>query len=482
MSAAVSHLAAWQRMLAVPWQQHRNRASMWPLVVLAVALVALPPLLGVLVSPVVARDAAVVCWIIVVIAVWVSIALSLMLQNDPVAARLVPGHVSRLRILLLLSWAFATLAISLAFGLAYGLAAQAIIFVGTGLLLVLVAMRWPGLWLLWWLLSWALPSSVPWWERNEPARVLLLSGVHQVAAQPLLGAIPTLVVGVLVVPWLVQRGGHDHVRAHRRRARWARSLRTPSSFEQYQAQMPGSLWRLIHAPYRFWLSREGSRQRGGILQRALLLLGPGVHWTGYVGMALFVAAPMLLLICVGLSYLEPGQLPDGAMLGMSIGFGMVAIGVLQQAPTALHQTRREQALLMLVPGMPRGHALNLQLARALALQFIGTWLGYAVVLLALASWLRVDPISAIALPLGALPLLGLLWCDWSRQPAPSPALAMRTALFAAAGGLVVFALAHVGMRLLVLGTITLGLTLAIVAWRRRRLRRWPQAWPTGRWA
>jgi hypothetical protein len=242
--------------------------------------------------------------------------------------------------------------------------------------------------------------------------------------------------------------------------------------------MPGSLWRLIHAPYRFWLSHE----RGGILQRALLLLGPGVHWTGYVGMALFIAAPMLLLICFGLSYLEPGQLPDSAMFGISVGFGMVAIGVLQQAPTALHQTRREQALLMLVPGMPRGHTLNRQLARALALQFIGTWLGCAVVLLALASWLRVDPISAIAVPLGALPLLGLLWCDWSRQPAPSPALAMRTALFAAAGGLAVFALAHVGMRLPVLGTITLALTLVIVAWRRWRLRLWPQAWPTGRWA
>jgi hypothetical protein len=172
-------------MLAMPWQQHRNRASMWPLGVLAGALVALPPLLGVLVSPVVARDAAVVCWIIVVIAIWVTTALSLMLQNEPVAARLVPGHVSRLRILLSLSWVVATLAISLAFGLAYGLAAHAIIFVGTGVLLLLFALRWPVLWLPWWLLSWALPSSVPWWERNAPARALLLSAVQHVAAQPL---------------------------------------------------------------------------------------------------------------------------------------------------------------------------------------------------------------------------------------------------------------------------------------------------------
>jgi hypothetical protein len=387
--------------------------------------------------------------------------------------------VRRLRSLLALGWVASTLAIALPIVLVDSALAWATSAVAAALMLLLFAARWPALWIPLWMSSWALPSSAPWWRGQAVLRGGLEAAGQVFVQQPLAILVLTLAIGASALPWLVQRGGARHVRGYQLRAHRARVLRGGATLERWQALGPSWLFGVMHAPYRFWLGRASLDGRGSSLRRALLLLGPSVHWSGQLGVAVFVAVPVLSLMAWGMGRMPVGEVPSGLFFGMSVGTTMLAISALQQAPVAYHQTRREQALLMLVPGMPRGAELNRGFARMLGLHFTAVWLACTLVLYLLGAWVRVQDLSMLAMPVGALPLLGLLWRDWSRQRAPSPSGGGAIGLLTVLGGGAVFVLQSVMAPGAVLATAAAA-ALTFAAWRWRRLSALPQAWPTGR--
>jgi len=204
-----------------------------------------------------------------------------------------------------------------------------------------------------------------------------------------------------------------------------------------------------------------------------------------------------------------GLLHDGLLLPLLLA--MMQAQFLVAGP-ALRRTRREQALLRLVPGAPGTAQLNRALGRSWAGQQL--LLLAAAVLLGLALCALLDPqglahlgalrplaYAALALPFGPL----LLWRDWARVPVQDGlyllvllALAAAELALAAAAwwafGLLGGAgdaagAAPAGGGLLVaqrwpLALLASGLIVsaALLPWLWRRLMRAPVAWPGGRLA
>jgi len=176
--------------------------------------------------------------------------------------------------------------------------------------------------------------------------------------------------------------------------------------------------------------------------------------------------------------LQSLQFDSQFAIGMAIGIAVVLPTL--SSRSALYSTRREQALLMLLPGMPRGAALNQRLARRQMLQFLVSWAVVAVLMR-----LILDDSNAAKVVHGYvvcwLPAGLLLWRDWSRLPRPTAVKTMMPVL----GSMLGLGLSSATMLwlkwspdlLLVVVALT---TLALGAWRWQRLARYPQAFPVSR--
>src|ERR1700756_2302947 len=118
------------RILASPFQQRINEDSVWGAIVVIVLCLAAPA--GLLVWSLVAEAslapelryrAAVsgaIAAVALLIAAWMMLVGNLLQQNQPAMARLVPGHVARLRTALLVAWALGVLAIAAGPGFVFG--------------------------------------------------------------------------------------------------------------------------------------------------------------------------------------------------------------------------------------------------------------------------------------------------------------------------------------------------------------------------
>lgn len=138
------------------------------------------------------------------------------------------------------------------------------------------------------------------------------------------------------------------------------------------------------------------------------------------------------------------------------------MGILAQWPAMLWATRREQALLRLLPGTPQGVALN----RWLALQLSG------LQALTAAPFLVLSPLAVLT-----------LWRDWPRLGAPQGVFS--TAMLPVIAGVTAAAYAWVTGSCQGAGPLALRvlpLWLALAAWRWRVLGSKPAAWPVGRLA
>jgi hypothetical protein len=483
MSAAAAAIGpAWWSMAQAAWQQRRHAGSMRWVVATALLLLALPIVLGLLVAPAQGRAAAVACWTVAVVGPWMTLALGLMRQNHPHLARLVPGHLARMRALLSTSWVAASLLVSAAWVLGPGTqAALATACVATALFAVALALRWPLLWAVWGALGFVAGSAAVWAGGHPKLHhaVQEMASLVQHHALPL--ALAMLALGAFALPRLLHDGGARHEAAYRARERWLRSLWERSQFDCWGSGMPRGLQALLRAPYQARLARHAGRAGGDVMSRAMLLLGPSVHWTGGLGQVLFVATVVGLPIILFFHLFHLRPVSEGTVLGLAIAFTQIALGTVHQLRVTLHQTRHEQALLALLPGMPRGSAFNRRLGRALALHAGAALLANALLLALLARGLHANGASTLAMPLGALPWLVLLWRDWSRSAKPSPSAAVALSVGGALGGLALLGLQGMGATLPMLLAIATGATLAAGVWRWRRAEAAAQAWPTGRW-
>jgi hypothetical protein len=459
-----------RQVLLSAWQANRSRGSMW--------------FRGLMVFAVLA-DAVTSAWILTPIALlvaWSMLVSNVLLQNDPHTARLLPAQVPVLRNTLLGMAALLCITNTL---LSWLLGRPVLVTAaGTAFWLVLFAwwQRWP------WLggplaitFIWALPAL--------RARGDLESVVWLWHAAPEILTLLALVLSALALRAVVMTGGARHERYHARLQKTSAAMRGQVSVQGYTSQPLGVskwvralLWGEI--AYAAWMAHVLRSQQQSVGRRLALGLGPRAHWTSLLavqGIVLLVVP----LLAVYTNYQGTGQAMGNVALIAITMIGL--IGVTQQLPIALWASRREQALLCLLPGAPRGAKLNQWLARLLAATAMGPLVLLALVLLILGPVAHTDAFGgkngdmALSLLVFDTPWVLLLLRDWARAPAPvgrAPGL-----LFVAMT--LAFGLAFAGVYWLflpwyALAALTLLVMLPLGRSRWQVISRAPTAWPVGR--
>ncbi len=422
--------------------------------------------------------------VLIAIGFWMRLVVNVMQQNDPQLARTLPGQVRALRVTLcglaLLTGATAALfSVSLGGPLLVVLAA-----VLATLAALATVLRWPlwGFGLM--LLSWSAP----------------LLGSTAVAHQLLLWmqASPGLTAGLVVALslWLqarvVMTGGPRHAAAHRRV--WALAgamrgdFRAQAWLRKGDAQSAGNVGlQLGRGLYGLWMRRTLQRPGARVPARLALGLGPVLHWTGMLSGLLVAGA--FVLVPLLLAWASPQAHAARNMgLSMVIGAPLMMLANAVGWPMALWGSRREQALLRLLPGVPQAAALNRWLARQLALQFgAGVLLMTGICVICIHrfdldfQWAPVEDFVLGSAALSPFMLLAL-WRDWSALRAPTGG--MQALVLAALLGMGGTAWAWVGWLQGPWWTLA-GLSALLFAplgfWRWRLAIRAPVAWPVG-WA
>lgn len=425
--------------------------------------------------------------------VWWSAASALMSLNDPLSARLVPGQVRQLRevaVGLMLTMAVLS-------GLLFSAAAgHALAFIG-GCAMVMLAfaatLRWPYLWVLCWFVPAVFSATVREFSLLQ-ALIAFLRDWHE--TQPLTQTALALLLAGAGLWRLFQDGGTAHARSWKQSQQWRQKMSLQGGGGAARVACSRGPWgwlsRLFQWGHPLWrehLLRTATPTAASVSARADFAALRGLHWsasgsTSIMLLALFLGAEIAVLVLI----------PDraetvirNALPGVSIGLMSSMMAPLFGLATTLHQTRREQALLTLMPGMPRGAAMNRMLAFRMLRQYLGTW-GLAVAtMLLMGSLVPGDDsafdvrmlglhAAAVALPVGLF-----LWRDWSRQQPPSGGrVAMQTMGMLAGMGLSGAACTYWAFSPLWMLAGSVVLTVVLGTWRWRAMGRAAPFWPVGR--
>ncbi|MBH9553644.1 hypothetical protein [Inhella gelatinilytica] len=392
-------VAIWRQ----PWQQRRTPGEHLGLL-LTLAGTSLPVLLLAQASN--WLPALALVWLVVL---WWNQVAALLRQNQPRLAQLVPGHYAALRRQLLIQ------------GLVVTLLGAGCLYASTG----------PGPWLLMVglsvvLLAWMVCEPTLFWPIYLfPVWLALLDSWNpnvQISLNPPF-SIQALTFGAyaLLLAACVARNGttlqrrHARERALQAAARAAREGR-PDGHQAPWVRRLESLFDWPQALHRAALVRRADPRT--VLARLDHVLSRNGHWASqlwifsiFLMLLVGTLVSLLLLLPKAPPWDEIGQ---GARLGLSIGpFSFLLSAPLIRA-RMLWGTRREQALLVLLPGVPQGA----QQAQALALywgrQHLALWsLGSAMLLGLLAvshppSLVYGTAYVAACLPLGLLQGFSLL--------------------------------------------------------------------------
>jgi len=472
--------------LRASWQLSCNEGGRWGLALMAAALL-LPAVLIFAIAPAAMLWPALAVWAGVCLQIaWLNQFVGFLRQNHPRAARLVPGHLRSLRVVALGHWLLFTVLTAALLGAAFG---QALAWgVGAALLMLCTAvmMRWPWLWVG----VWVLPLPAGLLERAGVWPQLLAWGLELWQRQPVLVALLLGLPAAYALAHLLQDGGAAHARAYAKADVRRQALRDAMRGDRLALRQQGrlGLWLVwvLEIPFRWWMARllrRADPRPSAVLARAELCLGAGTHWITQLASAALVLLLAALPSYVGSRYYGWAlreALAGGAVIGIGIGLLSMAVNPLLALRAALYSSRREQALLMLVPGMPRGVQLNRVLAGRQLRQYLCAWLAASLAMLALCAALQLEP-YVIGYAIAALPFSLLLLRDASRLRQPGANLVVGTVI-------IMLALGGLAAALLVWTPIGPWTLLALVAlptalalrWRWQALARYPQAWPVGR--
>ena len=292
------------------------------------------------------------------------LVMSILRQNHPFAARLVPGHVRRLKQVLVGAWAVTSL-LGVA-GLAYatGLNPWALALAsGAACSFLALGMRWWPLWIVMWLapMLMASPTLKGAWQST------LRSSIDAWQAQPELATLAGLALSAAVLPLIIGRGGDAHIRWYQRQTQMRELMRTGGGvkgLEQF-----GRLGEWMERPFlrvtNAWLQRTlrlAQPTPASTMSRLEIVLHGRQHWVrGLLGLGLAV---VILGLMFGLvAALSGGNIDmqgtwKGGAAGLSFGLICIVLAPITAAVSSLWFTRREQALLALLPGVPQGSTLN----------------------------------------------------------------------------------------------------------------------------
>lgn len=485
-------------LLRAPWQWRGNESSLWEQRLyggLAAVLLLGPALAAVVWMP--ARPAGVVLGTLAFLAValyW-GLQLGVVLRLDhPHVAHAVPGHSRALRVVTVGLWLglVALCGVAAALGTwllnGSGLTAGLAVVVGsaTTLFLLAMAVRW------WWL--WLPLSLGPAFMAETTWRTGVISSwlwlQQQWQAQPLMVTLAVLLVQGLLLPVVFGRGDCQHARAYASRERLRKVAADGGAGKQPAlaaygrwGEWLGQAWQRLSDAWLAHVCQQARPTPRSVMARAEVVLHGSQHWVRHLstGVLVQVVVALCLLVTLQLTGVNLALLLQGGQVGISIGLTSMALSAVMTLPSALWHSRREQALLVLLPGMPQGAALTRALAWRQLRHCLWTW---AVMLPALATMVWAGhAMSLLTFTAVALPMSAWLWRDVSRlREARASAAVVPVVLSVVACVLSAFVLSrHPGAwPFWLLGV--LALTAGLLAWRRRCMGRLPQALPAGRLA
>ena len=497
-----SHSSSLARILAAPWQQRLGTGGRWSLLLVVAACLSIPVLLlvlGLLSGPGPRAEAlhagAVgstwICLFSLLVMGWAMLVSNVLQQNHPTFARLVPHHPGQLRTALLVGWAMVSLSAAALPGFAFGAPLAWACGAAGGLALLAAAIRWPMLCVG----GVAAPFLVDALTRRFDAAGLGEAMWAAWIADEFLWTALVVTAGALVLVVTVRGGGPRHRASYASRQRLRNAVQpaqrggaAPSA-----ASCDGWLGGLLanRGLYGWWLDRLLARPDSPVMSRLLAGLGPATHWTS----RLFDGVSFLVIgggICFVMASIFGGALRSGVLpwVAYSVLAG-VCTNALQAVPR-LQQTQREQALLVLLPGVPRGARLNRWLAWQMSGVFVvATLCGFALAW-ALDAWAdsldsgvvaRVAGGMTAGIAAALLPQVAWQWRRWARMQGAAT-LNQTVPVFAAVvcGGAIMALHAATGI-----GYVAAGVALAVVAvlhcaWRWWRMGSEPSALPVGRLA
>lgn len=426
------------------------------------------------------------CVVMVLCLMWWAQFDSLVQQNDPTAARLVPGQLRRLRSCAVGLWLPLVLTQALVLGAAFGHASAWLLSAAGTMLLTAMLLARP-VWTVVALIAvpcLLLVTGTPPWQAVPPWWKAL-------TAWQSLGVLGTsLAVSAWLLGRLLRNGGPKHVR--RVVIEEAMALDGFFAYLLNRLGSPGQLLNhTLQAPYRAWLRYLLTHTQltpRSVLARAEMAIGPTAHWTSvFKNLGLFIVYAGLVF---GVHYATQGgnsaQFMTAWSLPMTVTALFLVAGSVEGQAEYLYRRRHEQALLVLLPGMPQGANLNQGLALRQMAHF-----GLAWALVAGLTWFFYSQYLALATPaalgytIASMPLGLLNWCDLSRQGPHTDIFKKyripQSLLLPIGFGLgVVPLLIRWGTPPWQLFTAMLAITLAIGTWRWRKLAHYPQALPVGR--
>lgn len=474
----------YSQVLLAFWRQRDLQAPLgrWLVMALLVlvglgGLIALPPQIG---------------WrlvagllLVVTLGVWLALCGSLQEQNHPTTARTVPGHLRSLRRAALLGWALCSgLTTLLLWGIVAIAEAGPVLLLSCGFIAVFLlwSSRAVWLWLLFTLLS---PLLGAFSATLAPVGRTLSALWSEHTAAMLLAC---LLAQAAMVVLAFGAGGDRHAARYARQSLMRNAMRLQLDGRQANAAAWGRPIEWLTRPFglmidawqRRLLARADNTRPRSVMARADIVLHGAQHWM-YQLMGITALAVIVLVAFMAVTHLTHVPLTTflpGAF-GMGIAIASMGFNPAFALPTALWQSRREQALLCLLPGMPRGAALSRAVAAGHLRSAGIAWLLTSLVLLALG--LAANNRWLLCLPLAALPVMAV---NLTRRPATMRAPQVMTtmwpvlAFFALTG--LLYALAHLGASLPLMAVAVPSLSGALLAWRWRGLAQAPTALPAGR--
>lgn len=426
------------------------------------------------------------CLIVIVLSTWMAMAMSLQEQNQPTAARTVPGHVHTLKRAALAGWAASTLLFTL---LGWALAP-----VNQMLPLLLLCGGFLAAFLLWttrlvwlWLMTMLIsPLSVAFGQHLAPMRQMIATLWET-------QTFGVLALCLLFQAWLVVRAFADGGAKHQ--ARYATQVLMRRAMQmQMEGKAPAiNSWapfewlgrpyvRILSAWLQHVLARADNTHQGSVMARAEIVLHGQQHWLrvalamGTI-LALVLIAFTLVLASTGA---ELGVVLKHGSFGVGIGLASAGFSTAFTLTNNLWGSRREQALLRLLPGMPQGRALNIAIARLQWRDFIVAGLLTTASLFALG--VAAGNQLLLSLPLAALPVAAFMLTRCPallRTPTSMTVMAPSFAFLALAGICHTLAAQEI-LPLWALGLALAGVTAALLAWRWPRMTAAPVALPAGR--
>ncbi len=461
------------------WQSASNQTSFWLWLLMLFIVFVVPPAFGLALGERAAYIAAASIASASLLSIYLAWFYGLQQQNHPLTARLVPAQLKLLQRAAQIAWLLVAVP-------GFTLSAWYLdnpLIAGAPAAVALLALAWtarhPSLWFFMWLpgpiLAWAGPAlAEPWHALRDLA-----------LANPWLCTALLLIAGCTSMTLLFGHGDEAHVQRYRKQQTWRAASRAqrPVTLKWQSGSLFDRIQQLMRNPYHAMFRRGCAQAEPGpvSLSRLMLVLGPQPHWASQLAQLVLGLAIGLLMTVLVVTLADGKQFEARNLLGLTFGGIAYAMGTVQAMRMAMVSTRHEQALLSLVPGLPRGEALNRALARRLMLQFLLTWLLVQGLLL---IWLGGDAKmfqQLLCAAVCSLPMGLWLWADWSRaKPLRGLSVAVLYVLPTLLALLAQVALSREWLSLPALLLLLLAPTVPLALWRWQVAVRAPMAFPAGR--